>query len=79
MDKHIAQLNLICSNEHLYSDKELARKLELAYNDMPEDYTLNHTWSNAIVARRVKSYCDYNKIEVKDYQGPLPFRVFVKP
>jgi hypothetical protein len=72
-------LNIICANEHFYTDEELAKKFQLAYEDMPRNITFTHAWSNNIIARRVKEYCDYNKIELKDYNGPLPFRVFVMP
>ena len=79
MENYISELNVICANEHLYTDKEFAHKLDLAYERIPKNVLLNHMWTNNIVTRRVQEYCKYNKLELKDYNGPLPFRMFVIP
>jgi len=75
----IKKLNVICSNEHFCSDAEFAKKLNLAYSSGKPDELVNHSWSNNIVARRVNEYCKRNNMKIEDYNGPLPFKVFVVP
>lgn len=70
-------LNYICANEHFDTDAEFARKLSRAYDEMPKDLLINHARSNEIIARRVNNYCKNKNIKLEDYDGPLPFRLFV--
>jgi hypothetical protein len=76
---NIETLNYICANEHFDTDAEFANRLTRAYKEMPKEILVNHNRSNEIVARRVINYCKSNNIELKDYNGPLPFRLFVIP
>jgi len=73
------KLNYICANEHFETDADFARKLNRVYNETPHGVNIHHQRSSEIITRRVNNYCKRNNIKLEDYNGPLPFRLFVIP
>lgn len=76
-------LNEICDYEKEYTDQELANKLKetldfrMGNNPTHSFYFTHHYRSEEIVKQRVRRYCKKNRIELQDYNGPLPFRTFL--
>ena len=83
MNRTIEELNLVCANEHFFSDEDIVRRLKSIYDKQINEglqnggmELINHEWSNRIIERRVKKYCENHKIKLEDYNGPLPYRLF---
>jgi len=79
MQTTIEKLNVICANEHFDTDEDFAKRLERLYSQTPKDELINHNRSSEIIIRRVNEYCSKNNIRLEDYDGPLPFRLFIIP
>lgn len=58
------------------TDAWLADMITKILKWVPYDTEINHVGINSIIERRVKEYCTTNSIEVSEYKGVLPYRVF---
>ena len=73
----------ICDNERNYTDQELADKLQEATdfrcgnNSTGSIYFTHHYRSEALIKLRAEKYCRKNRIKLEDYNGPLPYRMFL--
>src|SRR6185369_17184162 len=70
-------LNAICIEHEKYTDEELAEALRIAYKQFPSQFLINHNESNKLILDRVTTFCKKNKISLEEYEGPLPFRLYV--
>lgn len=71
--------NNILKNEHLYSDEELSEKIKESQSKIPYNVEIHDIQISELVKRRVKKYCENNKLDLEEYQGCLPFRLFKIP
>jgi hypothetical protein len=69
----------LCVAEHVltYTDAEFADMISKICRLIPSDLEVNHVGVNRIIERRVKKYCERNGIDMKDYNGVLPYRKFI--
>ena len=70
-------LDEVCDNEKDMTDDELSLKLSGVYDLCPAELLINHQRSKVLVSERVDKYCLDNKIEKKDYDGPLPYKLYL--
>ena len=83
MDDLFKWMDEICDNEQNYTDQELADKLQETFdfrignNPTNSIYFTHHYRSDQLVQKRVKQYCKRNHIKLQDYNGPLPYRMFL--
>ena len=83
MDDLFKWMNEICDNEQNYTDQELADKLRevtdfRAGNNSDGSIFLTHHYrSDQLVQERARKYCKQHHIKLEDYNGPLPYRMFL--
>ena len=77
------RLDEICNHEKEYTDNELADKINLISDfccggESGYDFWMvHHRRSEELVESRVKKYCRKHRIKREEYNGPLPYRMFV--
>ena len=64
----------LCNNNKDYTDEKFAEQFTFACSQIPEGEEVSHVRSSEIIWERVHRYCKEKKIEVVDYDGPMPFR-----
>jgi len=77
--KIFSLLNDLCDKEKNLSDEELSIELNKIYDLCPINLSINHYRSDLLLKKRVKKYCDKNNIEIRNYNGSLPFRIYMIP
>lgn len=72
-------ITIIYNNISNYNDQELSDKLKIAYSKIPYNMEINCVKINKILKKRVENYCEYNNIDISEYDECLPYRVFKIP
>lgn len=73
----------ICDLEKYYTDQELAdaldevRKFCTGNNPTYSFYLVHHSRSEELVKARAKQYCKNHHLKLEEYDGPLPYRMFL--
>ena len=79
VDEIFKQLDEVCKRERSLTDEQLSKELDKVYEKIPIKYFIQHQKSKYLIDRRVKKYCNEHNIELKDYRGPLPYRMYMIP
>ena len=79
MKEIFEKLDTICNNSIDMTDDVLANKLKEVYSLVSVDILFNHIKSNNIVKNRVVKYCKQHNIDLSEYNGPLPYRLYYIP
>lgn len=79
LNDYIEFTSVILKNEYLYSDEELIDRINESHSKIPHNIEIHDIQICELVKRRVQKYCDNNKIELDEYSGCLPFRLFKIP
>lgn len=75
-EKWLEMMDFLAENNEKYNDLEFAERFNLACKEIPANTEVTHEKCNIIIQNRVVKYCDDNNIKIKDYNGPLPFRIY---
>lgn len=74
--KWLEMMDFLTINNEMYDDKEWAERFQLACNEIPANQEVTHQGCNAIIQTRVERYCNEKGISIKEYDGPMPFRLY---
>ena len=69
-------MDFLVVNHAKYNDEQWAERFQLACQEIPVEVEVTHAGCNKIISNRVKEYCEDKGIELKDYDGPMPYRHF---
>ena len=75
-EKWEEMMDFLVINQEKYNDEQWAERFELACQEIPATLEVTHTGCNKVITERVLAYCKKKGVDIKDYDGPLPYRAY---
>ena len=69
-------MDFLVINHEQYNDQQWTERFQLACAEIPVNIEVTHAGCNKIITERVIVYCEKKGIDIKDYDGPMPYRHF---
>ena len=79
IEDYFEKLNDVYLNQKKLTDNELALQLKNIYYDVPPHIFIHHHKTEKLIKKRVRKYCKKNKIKLSEYDGVLPYRIYLNP
>lgn len=69
-------MDFLVINNEKYTDEQWAERFNLACQEIPTGMEVTHAGCNKVIQNRVEKHCEEKGIDIKDYDGPMPYRSF---